>query len=216
MKLASVLVIGTATAVNVRGGNLRFDAADSCSDFNGHFSKFPGMKAVCKTNNGPIKKKWFCNLKCNNNYPNVWSTRPIKCKVRNMGKPDESYTWKPNTIKGADTLCDEKDDCGSLKSQYNVSNKLLEWSKSQPTVRTTMFNFTCKPYTHTNGKVFDMVPFPKDFATCTCNYNKPSNIRCKWSKIKNSIVRCVRSDYNKLNDGAFADEYFDEMYQYDE
>ena len=61
-----------------------------------------------------------------------------------------------------------------------------------------------------------MVPFPKDFATCTCNYNKPSNIRCKWSKIKNSIVRCVRSDYNKLNDGAFADEYFDEMYQYEE
>ena len=58
-----------------------------------------------------------------------------------MGKSDESYTWKPNTIKGADTLCDEKDDCGSLKSQYNVSNKLLSWSKSQPTVRTTMFNF---------------------------------------------------------------------------
>ena len=29
-----------------------------------------------------------------------------------MGKPDESYTWKPNTIKGANTLCDEKDDCG--------------------------------------------------------------------------------------------------------
>ena len=56
----------------------RFDAADSCSDFNGHFSKFPGMKAVCRTNNGPIKKKWFCNLKCDNNYPNVWSTRPIK------------------------------------------------------------------------------------------------------------------------------------------
>ena len=76
--------------------------------------------------------------------------------------------------------------------------------------------FSCAPYTHTNGKVFDMVPFPKDFATCTCNYNKPSNIRCKWSKIKNSIVRCVRSDYNKLNDGAFADEYFDEMYQYEE
>lgn len=58
--------------------HFRFDAADSCSDFNGHFSKFPGMKAVCKTNNGPIKKKWFCNLKCDNNYPNVWSTRPIK------------------------------------------------------------------------------------------------------------------------------------------
>ena len=78
------------------------------------------------------------------------------------------------------------------------------------------YYFSCAPYTHTNGKVFDMVPFPKDFATCTCNYNKPSNIRCKWSKIKNSIVRCVRSDYNKLNDGAFADEYFDEMYQYEE
>ena len=61
---------------------LRFDAADSCSDFNGHFSKFPGMKAVCRTNNGPIKKKWFCNLKCDNKYPNVWSTRPIKVIIR--------------------------------------------------------------------------------------------------------------------------------------
>ena len=71
-----------------------------------------------------------------------------------MGKPDESYTWKPNTIKGADTLCDEKDDCGSLKSQYNVSNKLLSWSKSQPTVRTTMFNFRLVHFHFTSG------PFP--------------------------------------------------------
>ena len=71
-----------------------------------------------------------------------------------MGKSDESYTWKPNTIKGADTLCDEKDDCGSLKSQYNVSNKLLSWSKSQPTVRTTMFNFRFVQFHFTSG------PFP--------------------------------------------------------
>ena len=75
---------------------------------------------------------------------------------------------------------------------------------------------SCAPYIRRNGVVVPLVPFPTDFATCTCNYNKPTNIRCKWSKIKNSIVRCVKSTwYNKLNDGGLDDEYFDEMYQYE-
>ena len=78
MKLGPVFLLGSAAALKVRRGDLFFDAADKCDDFNGHFSKFPGMKATCRTNNGPVKKKWFCNLRCDNKYPNVWSTRPIK------------------------------------------------------------------------------------------------------------------------------------------
>ena len=58
--------------------------------------------------------------------------------------------------------------------------------------------FSCNDYTNKDsGKVFKMVPYPEDTATCTCNYNKPSNVRCKWSKIKKSIVRCVRADRPK-------------------
>ena len=58
-----------------------------------------------------------------------------------------------------------------------------------------------------------MRPYPVDSATCTCNYNKPSNIRCKWSKVKKSIVRCVRADRTNKNQN---DEYFyEEMYAYD-
>jgi hypothetical protein len=57
-----------------------------------------------------------------------------------------------------------------------------------------------------------MTPYPENFATCTCNYNKPSNIRCKWSKIKKSIVRCVRADRPK---GQSDDYYYEDMYQYD-
>ena len=51
------------------------------------------MKAVCKTNNGPIKKKWFCNLKCDNNYPNVWSTRPIK-----VSRPGTCKFYEPTVV----------------------------------------------------------------------------------------------------------------------
>lgn len=34
-----------------------------------------------------------------------------------------------------------------------------------------------------NEKVFEMIPFPTDGVSCTCNFNKPSNVRCKWSKV---------------------------------
>lgn len=70
------------------------------------------------------------------------------------------------------------------------------------------FNFSCDDMT-LNGKTFAMKPFPTDYVTCTCNTNKPSNVRCKWMKVKNSIVRCVRADKDKFNDG---NAYYDDMY----
>ena len=78
-----------------------------------------------------------------------------------------------------------------------------------------------------DNKVFEMIPFPTDAVSCTCNFNKPSNVRCKWSKVnintkpatkltdsfkvKNSIVRCVRKDKeDKFFDGSFM---YDDMYE---
>ena len=63
-----------------------------------------------------------------------------------------------------------------------------------------------------NGKNFAMMPYPTDHVTCTCNTNKPSNVRCKWKKVKNSIVRCVRADKEKFQneDPAFYDDMYDD------
>ena len=112
------------------------------------FDKIKGMKAVCTANKGPVQKKWRCNLKCANGNENVWSIRPIKCKVKNhpeMNKYDDqkdtTYKWKPSQIKNADSLCDEKEECGNIRDQYNVSNKLLSWTKTQVTDRQTLFEF---------------------------------------------------------------------------
>ena len=43
------------------------------------------------------------------------------------GKPK----WRPSKIKDPEALCDDKDRCDGLKTQYNVSNKLLTWEKSK-------------------------------------------------------------------------------------
>ena len=64
-----------------------------------------------------------------------------------------------------------------------------------------------------DGRTFSMIPFPTDFVTCTCNFNKPSNVRCKWKKVKNSIIRCVRADKSKFqNDPVFYDDMYDESF----
>ena len=59
-----------------------------------------------------------------------------------MGTEEETYTWKPSSIKNADQLCQEKDDCGNVSKQYNVSNKLLTWTKDRMNARTIIYNFS--------------------------------------------------------------------------
>lgn len=220
MKVFSIATL--ATVALAQKGTMFLDEDVECDNFGGKFDKIKGMKPVCNANKGPVQKKWRCNLKCSNGNENVWSIRPIKCKVKNhseSSKYDDSqptvYKWKPNQIKGADSLCDEKEECGNIRDQYNVSNKLLSWTKTQVTDRQTLFEFSCADWENKeNDKVFEMHPYPVTSATCTCNYNKPSNIRCKWSKIKKSIVRCVRKDRPK---GQHENDeyYYEDMYSYD-
>ena len=59
-----------------------------------------------------------------------------------MGTAEETYTWKPSSIKNAHNLCEKKDDCGNINKQYNVSNVLLSWSKDRMNARTIIYNFT--------------------------------------------------------------------------
>jgi hypothetical protein len=218
-----VFSIASLAAVAVaQKGTMYLDETVECDNFGGKFDKIKGMKPKCTTNKGPITKKWRCNLECANKNENVWSVRPIKCKVKNHPDSDKydssqptEYKWRPNQIRDAETLCDEKEECGNIKHQYNLTNKLLSWEKTKVNDRQTVFNFTCADWTNKeNGRTFEMTPYPKRSAICTCNYNKPSNIRCKWTKIKKSIVRCVRADKNP--DVPLNDEYFyDDMYAYD-
>ena len=64
-----------------------------------------------------------------------------------------------------------------------------------------------------DDKVFEMVPYPVDHVTCTCIFTKRYNTRCKWSNVKNAIVRCVRKDReNKFNEGNSGFAY-DDMYE---
>jgi len=206
-KNMKIFSLGLATLATAQQWTY-FDENVPCDQFNQKFEKIKGMTAKCSANKGPIKKKWRCHLKCSNGNPNVFSVKPIKCKSKG-GVPK----WRPSKIKDPEALCDDKDRCDGLKSQYNVSNKLLTWEKSRVSERQVRYDFACKDWTNKdNGKVFEMTPYPEDFATCTCNYNKPSNIRCKWSKIKKSIVRCVRADRPK---GQSDDYYYEDMYQYD-
>jgi len=179
-----------------------------CSDFAEVFGSFEGMKTKCKGKSNKKKTKQFCNLICENGQQNVWSTRPIKCKASKKGGDVGQFKWKPNKIKNADDLCSAKEKCPQLKTMYNVTNKLLSWEKSV-VGRRTFYNFSCDDMEN-NGKVFAMIPYPTDYVTCTCNTNKPSNVRCKWMKVKNSIVRCVRADKTKFqNDPPFYDMYDD-------
>ena len=129
-------------------GTMFLDEDVECDNFGGKFDKIKGMKAVCTANKGPVQKKWRCNLKCANGNENVWSIRPIKCKTKNHPESskyddqlDTTYKWKPSQIKNADNLCDEKEECGNIRDQYNVSNKLLSWTKTQVTDRQSLFEF---------------------------------------------------------------------------
>merc|ERR1712113_1058159 len=201
MKLFTTIGLSLATLAYA-GQNVYFDSSEPCKNFDENFGTIAGMTGKCKTNRK--KNKYFCNLKCANGYENVWSTRPIKCKI-DKNDPTQ-FKWKPNKIKNADQLCEEKDDCGRVQDKYNVTNKLLSWTKEKDG-RSVHYTFACANM-KSNGKEFAMVPYPEDTATCVCNYNKPSNIRCKWSKIKKSIVRCVRADRPK----GQSDFYYEDAY----
>ena len=65
----------------------------------------------------------------------------------------------------------------------------------------------------TEDRVFEMKPYPVNSVSCYCNYNRPYNVNCKWSRFKNSHVRCVRKDgENKFNEGDSGVAY-DDMYE---
>jgi hypothetical protein len=200
-----------ALAVGAFGQNVMLDENTPCSDFAEVFGSFPGMKTKCKGKSNKKKTKQFCNLICENGQQNVWSTRPIKCKAKKSGVDVGQYKWRPSKIKNAGDLCDPKEKCPQLKTMYNVTNKLLSWEKHVEG-RRTFYNFSCGDM-ESNGKTFKMMPYPTDYVTCTCNTNKPSNVRCKWKKVKNSIVRCVRADKSKFQyDPAFYDDMYSEEY----
>merc|ERR1711893_369757 len=214
----SALVAFAGVSAQAPSGRIYFEEDLPCDNFADLFppSDFPDMKTKCKTKRN-IKKnkiKTRCNLLCLNGQENVWSTKPIKCKVqRNAGDPDfpvGSYKWNPKSIDGTD-LCGIKERCQDPKRMYNLTNKLLNMEKFVDG-RRTFYNFSCDDMVSEN-KVFEMMPFPTDHVTCTCNFNKPNNVRCKWSKVKNSIIRCVRRDREDKffeGDSGFA---YDDMYE---
>jgi len=204
--------LAAGLAAVATGLDIFLDTDTACGDFQSAFIDVVNdaagseqMKGNCKSKKGG--KKYFCHLNCVNGHENVWSTRKIKCKRQK----DDSYKWKPKSIKGADGLCEKKERCGRPQDQYNLTNILLSWTKTQTNKRTTTFTYKCGQKVEDN-KVFDMVPYPVAASTCTCNYNKPSNVRCKWSKVKNSIVRCVRQDRAKGQ--SVSDDYYEGMYDY--
>jgi hypothetical protein len=199
-----------ALAIGAYGQSVMLDENTPCSDFANVFGSFDGMKTKCKGKSNKKKTKQFCNLICENGQENVWSTRPIKCKAKKSGVDVGKYKWRPSKIKNADDLCNPKEKCPQLKTMYNVTNKLLSWEKSV-VGRRTFYNFTCDDM-ESNGKTFKMMPYPTDHVTCTCNTNKPSNVRCKWMKVKNSIVRCVRADKAKFHDEGGNPAFYDDMY----
>lgn len=44
-------------------------------------------------------------------------------------------------FQGADTLCDDKEECDNVRSIYNLTNKLLDWTKTQVNERQIRFDF---------------------------------------------------------------------------
>merc|ERR1712123_334824 len=136
MKVFSIATL--ATVAMAQKGTMMLDEDVECENFGGKFDKIKGMKPVCTVNKGPIAKKWRCNLKCSNKNENVWSVRPIKCKIKNHPESKRfdsnlptTYKWRPNQIRDAETLCDEKEECGNIRTKYNVTNKLLSWTKTK-------------------------------------------------------------------------------------
>merc|ERR1712157_50995 len=126
------------------------------------------------------------------------STRPIKCKLqRKAGQdvPVGQYKWNPSSIDGAGDLCEIKERCAKPQSLYNLTNKLLSYEKFTEG-RRIFYNFSCADMV-TENRVFEMMPYPVDHVTCTCNFNKPNNVRCKWTKFNEG-------------DSGFA---YDDMYE---
>lgn len=201
-----------ALAIGVASQTVQLDENTPCSDFAQVFGSFDGMKTKCKGKSNKKKTKQFCRLICENGHQNVWSTKPIKCKRQKSGPNAGAYKWSPSKIVNAGSLCDAKEKCPQLKTQYNVTNKLLSWDKSVDG-RKTIYNFSCANM-EDNGKTFKMKPYPTDTVHCTCNTNKPNNVRCKWKKVKNSIIRCVRADKAKFNDEGGDYPMYDGMYDY--
>merc|ERR1719393_274728 len=185
MKIFSIAALACA----VQGLNMQLDEDVPCDNFGGKFDKIKNMKPKCVANKGPVQKKYRCNLSCTNGNTNVWSVRPIKCKVKNANsdknpkydptKPTE-YKWKPSQIKGADTLCDDKEECDNVRSIYNLTNKLLDWTKTQVNERQIRFDFVCNDYTNKDsGKVFKMVPYPEDTANKETIKDAAGKRKCK-------------------------------------
>merc|ERR1712226_167166 len=152
MKIFSIAALACA----VQGLNMQLDEDVPCDNFGGKFDKIKNMKPKCVANKGPVQKKYRCNLSCTNGNTNVWSVRPIKCKVKNANsdknpkydptKPTE-YKWKPSQIKGADTLCDDKEKFDltlfETITQTRTVEKFARWfhtQKIQPLVLVTTTN----------------------------------------------------------------------------
>lgn len=217
MKISAFVALAGVSA-QAPAGRIFFDEDLPCDDFDVKFppSLFPDMKTKCKTKHNAKKNKTKtrCNLICNNGQENVWSTKPIKCKIQRKAGgsvPIGSYKWNPSSIDGVGDLCEIKERCSNPKHMYNLTNKLLS-SEKFVEGRRIYHNFSCADMV-TENRVFEMMPYPVDHVTCTCNFNKPNNVRCKWSKVKNSIVRCVRKDReNKFNEGDSGFAY-DDMYE---
>ena len=115
----------------------------------------PECTRVPGRSKGILISKYRCNLKCDNGNENVWSVRPLKCKVfdgveydygKKVGETRgywEVYKWRPSGIKNIDTLCDNKKvNCDNIEQKYNLSNKLLSWEKVQVNARQTRFDFS--------------------------------------------------------------------------
>lgn len=216
--LVTKVFVVAGVSAQAPAGRIFFDEDLPCDDFDAKFppSSFPDMKTKCKTKHNAKKNKTKtrCNLICKNGQENVWSTKPIKCKVQRTSNgpvPVGAYKWNPSSIDGVKDLCGIKERCSNPKTMYNLTNKLLS-SEKFTEGRRIYYNFSCADMV-TENRVFEMMPYPVDHVTCTCNFNKPNNVRCKWSKVKNSIVRCVRKDReNKFNEGDSGFAY-DDMYE---
>ena len=141
-------VLVTATwAVCCFAQNTLLDNNISCENFEEKFVNIKDMKVRCTRHNW--KTKWQCFLTCLNGMKNVWSYRHIECKAKNH--PDEwnynsekptIYKWKPNAFNDVDSICNPKPVCEDIHKQYNVSDKLLSWEKTEGiNARQTLYVF---------------------------------------------------------------------------
>ena len=86
-----------------------------------------------------------------------------------------------------------------LEQKYNLTvrtfsgENLLHYKREEISKSQTRFSFWCDNWVNKdNGKGYYMKPYPVNEIRCTCNYKKPSNVRCKWDKVKKNAVFCKR------------------------